>query len=187
MRDESRKAFRTIGRSGGPIRFCEARLKGLMRVAGSLCAGKIVAIDPVEARTALACDLGADVACRSHEEVADATDGRGADLVIEATDSSHGFEHAARSARIGGRLVIVGIPENNQYVLSGAESRRKGLSIKFSRRMPEVYPRAIALTQSGRVKLAPLATHRFSLDQAPAAFEQQAARRDGIIKAIIYP
>ena len=107
--------------------------------------------------------------------------------MIEATDSSHGFEHAARSARIGGRLVIVGIPENNQYVLSGAESRRKGLSIKFSRRMPEVYPRAIALTQSGRVKLAPLATHRFSLDQAPAAFEQQAARRDGIIKAIIYP
>jgi L-iditol 2-dehydrogenase len=53
--------------------------------------------------------------------------------------------------------------------------------------MPEVYPRAIALTQSGRVKLAPLATHRFSLDQAPAAFEQQVARRDGIIKAIIYP
>lgn len=156
----------------------------LARLAG---AGKIVAVDPVDARTALACDLGADVACCGHNEVADATEGRGADLVIEATDSSHGFEHAARSARIGGRVVIVGIPENNQYIVSGAESRRKGLSVKFSRRMPEVYPRAIALTQSGRVKLSPLATHRFSLDQTPAAFEQQAARRDGIIKAIIYP
>jgi len=53
--------------------------------------------------------------------------------------------------------------------------------------MPEVYPRAIALTASGRVKLAPLATHRFSLEQAPNAFEQCVARRDGIIKAIIYP
>ena len=156
----------------------------LARLAG---AGKIVAIDPVEARAALACDLGADVACRSHEEVGGATDGRGADLVIEAPDSSHGFEHAARCARIGGRLVIVGIPENNEYILSGAKSRCKGLSIKFSRRMPEVYPRAIALVQSGRVKLTPLATHRFSLDQTPAAFDQQAARRDGIIKAIIYP
>jgi L-iditol 2-dehydrogenase len=107
--------------------------------------------------------------------------------VIEATDSSHGFEHVARCARIGGRVVIVGIPENNQYILSGAESRRKGLSIKFSRRMPDVYPRAIALAQTGRVKLSPLATHRFSLDQAPEAFEQQVARRHGIIKAIIYP
>ncbi|MBR0820798.1 zinc-binding dehydrogenase [Bradyrhizobium liaoningense] len=156
----------------------------LARLAG---ASKIVAIDPVRARTGLACDLGADVGCGSHEEAAGFTDGRGADLVIEATDSSHGFEHAARCARIGGRLVIVGIPENNQYVLSGAESRRKGLSIKFSRRMPEVYPRAIALAESGRVKLAPLATHRFSLDETPAAFEQQVARRDGIVKAIIYP
>lgn len=156
----------------------------LARLAGS---GKIIAIDPVEQRTALACDLGADVACGSYAEVADATEGRGVDLVIEATDSSHGFEHAARSARIGGRVVLVGIPDNNQYILSGAESRRKGLSIKFSRRMPEVYPRAIALARGGQVKLAPLATHRFSLDQTPAAFEQQVARRDGIIKAIICP
>lgn len=156
----------------------------LARLAG---AGKIIAIDPVEQRTALACDLGADVACRSYAGVADITEGRGVDLVIEATDSSHGFEHAARCARIGGRIVLVGIPENNQYILSGAESRRKGLSIKFSRRMPEVYPRAIALAQGGRVKLTPLATHRFSLDQTPAAFEQQVARRDGIIKAIICP
>ncbi|RZN09807.1 alcohol dehydrogenase [Bradyrhizobium genosp. SA-3] len=156
----------------------------LARLAG---AGKIIAIDPVEQRTALACDLGADVACRSYAGVADVTEGRGVDLVIEATDSSHGFEHAARCARIGGRIVLVGIPENNQYVLSGAESRRKGLSIKFSRRMPEVYPRAIALAQGGQVKLTPLATHHFSLDQTPAAFEQQVARRDGIIKAIICP
>ncbi|TFV51184.1 zinc-dependent alcohol dehydrogenase [Bradyrhizobium niftali] len=156
----------------------------LARLAG---AGKIIAIDPVEQRTAMACDLGADVACRSYAGVGDVTEGRGVDLVIEATDSSHGFEHAARCARIGGRVVLVGIPENNQYILSGAESRRKGLSIKFSRRMPEVYPRAIALAQTGRVKLAPLATHRFSLDQTPAAFEQQVARRDGIIKAIICP
>lgn len=156
----------------------------LARLAG---AGKIIAIDPVEQRTALACDLGADVACRSYAGVGDVTEGRGVDLVIEATDSSHGFEHAARCARIGGRVVLVGIPENNQYILSGAESRRKGLSIKFSRRMPEVYPRAIALALGGQVKLTPLATHRFSLDQTPAAFEQQIARRDGIIKAIITP
>ncbi|WGD49367.1 alcohol dehydrogenase catalytic domain-containing protein [Bradyrhizobium sp. CB1650] len=156
----------------------------LARLAG---AGTIIAIDPVEQRSALARDLGADVACRSYAGIADVTEGRGVDLVIEATDSSYGFEHAARCARIGGRVVLVGIPENNQYILSGAESRRKGLSIKFSRRMPEVYPRAIALAQSGRVKLTPLATHRFSLDETPAAFEQQVARRDGIIKAIICP
>ncbi|MGL3110516.1 zinc-dependent alcohol dehydrogenase [Bradyrhizobium sp. BR 1432] len=55
----------------------------LARLAG---AGKIIAIDPVEQRTALACDLGADVACRSYAGVADVTEGRGVDLVIEATE-----------------------------------------------------------------------------------------------------
>jgi hypothetical protein len=78
-------------------------------------------------------------------------------------------------------------PARGARPAGGAESYRKGLSIKFSRRMPEVCPRAIALAQSGRVKLSPLATHRFSLDEVPAAFEQQVARRDGIVKAIIYP
>jgi L-iditol 2-dehydrogenase len=107
--------------------------------------------------------------------------------VLEATDSPLGFEHAARASRIGGRIVMVGIPEGNQYTLPAAEARRKGLTIKFSRRMPEVYPRAIALAASGRVQLAPLASHHFPLEDAGTAFEMQASRRDGIIKAIIYP
>jgi L-iditol 2-dehydrogenase len=37
------------------------------------------------------------------------------------------------------------------------------------------------------VPLAPLASHHFKLEDAGSAFEIQAARRDGIIKAIIYP
>ena len=117
----------------------------------------------------------------------EATGGRGADLVLEATDSPLAFEHAARACRIGGRVVLVGIPEANQYTLTASEARRRGLSVKFSRRMPEVYPRAIALAASGRMQLAPLASHSFALDEAAKAFELQAARADGVIKAIIYP
>jgi L-iditol 2-dehydrogenase len=156
----------------------------LARLSG---AGTIVAVDPLAYRTKLATELGADVACDSYSEVAGLTGGRRADLVLEATDSALGFDHAVRAARIGGRVVLVGIPEGNEYVVNAAEARRRGLSIKFSRRMPEVYPRAIELAASGRVKLRPLATHRFDLEDAKVAFEAQAARKDGIVKAIIYP
>ena len=83
--------------------------------------------------------------------------------------------------------MLVGIPDGNEYILSAAEARRRGLSIKFSRRMPEVYPRAIALAASRRVNLRPLATHRFTLEDTKKAFEMQVERKDGIIKAIIYP
>lgn len=156
----------------------------LARLSG---AGTIVAVDPLAYRIKLALDLGATVACSDIAGAIEATGKRGADLVLEATDSAQGFDHAVRASRIGGRLVLVGIPEGNEYVLNAAEARRRGLSIKFSRRMPEVYPRAIALAASGRVKLRPLATHHFALEDAKAAFEAQAARREGIIKAIIYP
>ena len=132
----------------------------LARLSG---AGTIVAIDPLPYRTKLALELGATVACQTFTEVAEATGRRGADLVLEATDASTGFDHAVRATRIGGCVVLVGIPEGNEYVLNAAEARRRGLSIKFSRRMPEIYPRAIALAASGRVKLRPLATHHFGL------------------------
>ncbi len=156
----------------------------LARLAG---AGRIIAVDPLGYRGKLALELGANIACGNLADALEATAGRGADLVLEATDSAQGFDHAVRASRIGGRLVIVGIPEGNAYTLNAAEARRRGLTIKFSRRMPEVYPRAIALAESGRVKLRPLATHHFKLEEAKTAFETQAARRDGIIKAIIYP
>jgi L-iditol 2-dehydrogenase len=156
----------------------------LARLSG---AGTIVAVDPLAYRTKLAMEFGADVACNDYSEVAAATDGRRADVVLEATDSASGFDQAVRSSRIGGRLVLVGIPDGNEYTLNAAEARRRGLSIKFSRRMPEVYPRAIALAASGRVDLRPLATHRFTLEDTKKAFEMQVGRNDGIIKAIIYP
>ena len=156
----------------------------LARLSG---AGTIIAIDPLAYRTSLARDLGATLTCESVAAVGELTGRRGADLVLEATDAATGFDHAVRATRIGGRVVLVGIPEGNEYVVNAAEARRRGLSIKFSRRMPEVYPRAIALAASGRVRLRPLATHHFGLEDTKAAFEQQAARRDGIIKAIIYP
>jgi L-iditol 2-dehydrogenase len=159
----------------------------LVQIARLSGAQKVFAVDPVGYRAKLAGTLGADRHFASFEEIADATGGRGVDVVLEATDSAHGFEQSARSCRIGGRVVMVGIPHGNQYTLTAADARRRGLSVKFSRRMPEVYPRAIALADSGRIAFAPLASHSFSLEDAHKAFELQVARKDRVIKAIIYP
>jgi L-iditol 2-dehydrogenase len=176
------KFFETVAVLGcGPVGML---LTQLARLAG---AQAVYAVDPVSYRARMAQEFGADAGFGEYGAVIEATGGRGVDLVFEATDSPLGLEHAAKVSRIGGRLVIVGIPEGNQYTVTAAEARRKGLTIKFSRRMPEVYPRAIALAASGRVQLAPLASHHFPLEDTRTAFEMQAARRDGIVKAIIYP
>lgn len=159
----------------------------LLQVAKTAGVGETLAVEPVAERRQAALDLGADRAVGSAAELLDATGGRGVDLVLEATDSREGFQLAAEAARIGGRVVLVGIPEGNTYTLSASLARRKGLNVKFSRRMGHVYPRAIELVARGRVDVRRIATHHFPLTDAAEAFARQAARADGIIKAILHP
>jgi L-iditol 2-dehydrogenase len=115
----------------------------------------------------------------------EATAGRGADVVIEATDTPEGPDVACRVVRIGGRVVLVGIPDGDRFELTASVARRKGLTVKFSRRMGHVYPRAVGLVATGKVDLEALVTHRFPLEGGAEAFALQTERRDGVVKAVI--
>jgi L-iditol 2-dehydrogenase len=152
------------------------------RVAG---AGEVHAVEPLAYRRELALELGCDAAYADSAAFVEATAGRGADIVIEAPDTSDGPEVACQVVRIGGRVVLVGIPDGDRFELTASVARRKGLTVKFSRRMGHVYPRAISLVTSGKVKLRALVTHRFPLNRGAEAFEIQADRRDGAVKAVI--
>jgi L-iditol 2-dehydrogenase len=77
------------------------------------------------------------------------------------------FRDAVRASRIGGRVVLAGIPDGDPDTLPASKERRRGLKIKFARRMGDDYPRAIELIASGRVKVRALVTHREGLDVAP--------------------
>jgi L-iditol 2-dehydrogenase len=111
----------------------------------------------------------------------------GRPLVIEATNSQFGFGDAVRAARIGGRVVLAGIPDGDAYALPASEARRRGLKIKFARRMGDDYPRAVDLVSSGRVNVGALVTHRERLSAAPEAFEALARNRPGYVKVLLYP
>lgn len=160
---------------------------GVLQLARLAGAGRVYAVDPVDYRRDLALKLGADDAAPGFEAVSQWTNGRGADLVIEATNAPEGFEHAAHAVRIGGRLLIAGIPDGDQYGLTASLVRRKGLNIKFSRRMGHVYPRAIQLVSERRIDLDSMVTHHFALSDADKAFEFQANFQDGAVKSVIVP
>ena len=142
-------------------------------------------VDPLEYRTALAADLGADAVATDRSALDDWTDGRGVDVVLEATNDPVGMEDALDGVRIGGDVVLVGIPEGNEYTLTASTARRKGATVKWSRRMGHVYPRAIRMVKTGRVAVDPLVTHRFSLSEAPQALALQSRYDDGIVKAAV--
>ncbi|HVJ35048.1 MAG TPA: zinc-binding dehydrogenase [Terriglobia bacterium] len=156
----------------------------LVKLAG---ASRVYAIDPVEHRAKVAKELGATEIGDKHTAIADWTKGRGVDLVIEATNSPVGFQQAAEAVRIGGRLVVVGIPEGDRYSLEASLMRRKGLSIKLSRRMGHVYPRSIQLVAEGKVNVDRLVSHRFPLAKTKEAFDLQAEYADAAMKSMIFP
>ncbi len=159
----------------------------LLQVAKIAGATPIYGVDPVAARREAAREFGAERVFPNIAGLLEATGGRGTDLVLEATDSPDGFEAAATAASIGGRVALVGIPEGNRYGLDASLVRRKGLTVRFSRRMGHVYPRTIELVRRGLVDVRRIVTHRFPLARAAEAFALQAARTDGVLKSVLFP
>jgi L-iditol 2-dehydrogenase len=113
------------------------------------------------------------------------THGRGVDVAIEAAWADESVAQAASMARLGGRVVLVGIPGDDRLAMQHSTARRKGLTIRLSRRMKHVYPRAIRLVRSGRVDLDALVSHRYPLSRADEAFARNAAYEDEVVKAVI--
>lgn len=160
---------------------------GLLQVLRDAGVSDIVCIDPQAHRARVATSLGASATGDSIEAVLDHSDGRGVDLVVEATNSPNGFADSVSAAAIGARMVLVGIPDGDRYELAASEARRRGLTVRFSRRMGHVYPRAIELVQRGRVDLGPLVSHRVALEDVPDAFHMQADEADGLVKTVVFP
>jgi L-iditol 2-dehydrogenase len=172
---------RVVVLGAGPIGLL---ILQVLKVAG---AGEVFVVEPLAHRRDMAARLGAADVADSVAAVSSWGDGRGFPLVMEATNNPLGFRDAVLSARIGGRIVLVGIPDGDTYTLPAAEARRRALKIKFARRMGEVYPRAIDLVASGRVDVATLVTHRVDLAATPGVFRALADNEPGYVKALIYP
>jgi len=156
----------------------------VLRVAG---AGQVFAIDPQAHRREMAARLGAVRTAESLPALQDAIGAAGTTLVIEATNAPEGFRDAVRATRIGGRIVLVGIPDGDEYLLPASEARRRGLKIKFARRMGDVYSRAIHLVRHRMVDVASLVTRQFDLADAPEAFRLHAENAPGMVKSLIMP
>ncbi len=158
----------------------------VMRLAG---ADPIYVIDQFPWRLALAARYGGvPINFRETDPVAavkEATAGRGVDIAIEAAWADHSIQWAAEMARLGGRLVLVGIPGPDKLEMKHSTARRKGLTIRLSRRMKHVYPRAIKLWASGAVDLTGVVSHRFPLERTPEAYALNEQYADNVVKIVI--
>jgi L-iditol 2-dehydrogenase len=110
----------------------------------------------------------------------------GLDAVFECAGQQETLDQGVELLKPGGTLLLVGIPKVERINFNIDLLRRKELRVLNVRRQNECTGPAIAMIASGAVKVAPLVTHEFPLCETAKAFDLVAARRDGVVKAIIH-
>ncbi len=150
----------------------------LLRAAG---AARVIAVEPLAHRREAAARCGADLVLDPGEPVP----GPGVDVAFEVAGNDDGVRIALESVRPGGRVVLAGIPDGDTTTFTASLARRKGLTIAMTRRMNDVYQRAITMAARGIVDLDSLVSRRAALDEAGDAFTTAASRRG--LKVIIEP
>lgn len=148
----------------------------LARLAG---AAKVVLSEPNEARRKVAKELGADLCINPledgyYEKFLAFVGGDGADVIIECAGNHAAVESAFKFARRGATILLFSVPKvEATYEVPLFDVYQKELTIKGTFVNPDTHLRAVELINSGRIQIAPIITHTFTLDELPEAIAMQ--------------
>jgi len=167
---------------------------GLMAVvaARELGAARIFAVDAVPERLALAARWGAEPVDFQQKDAAarlrEATEGRGADAVVEAVGSPQASRLAFDLARPGGTLAAVGVHTEPHLAFAPGEAYDKNLTYRAGRApVRRDLDRLLPLATSGRYDLAVLVSHRLPLAEGPRGYDLFDRRAEGCTKVLLLP
>jgi alcohol dehydrogenase len=151
---------------------------------------QIFAVDMLDNRLALAEHYGAEAIHAGKDNVLEriqaATNGLGADVAIEAVGNPNAFAQALKAVRRGGHISVVGLfPDAVQLPIQ--ELVYYGVQISMGLGNLSRMDRLMGLIETGRVDLAPLATHRFPLEDALEAYDLFENHKDQCVKVLLTP
>jgi L-iditol 2-dehydrogenase len=151
---------------------------------------KLYVTDKIKGRVDRALQAGAawagnpdteDVAAMIHER-----EPGGLDVVFECCGQQDAIDQAGQLLKPGGKIMVIGIPEFDNWSFNADIMRRKELSIINIRRQNHALDETLGMLSSGKVDVSPMVTHRFSFEQTKDAFDLVAGYREGVMKAMIH-
>ena len=161
---------------------------GMVTALAALAGGcsRVVMTDVVQEKLDLAATLGpivpVNVAQQSViEAVHELSAGWGADIVFEASGNSRSIASVFEPLCPGGCVVFIGMP-GGPVPLDIVAAQAKEAHIETIFRYAHVYPRAIALMESGKIDVKPLITDVFSFEQSIEAFDYACHMRPASVK-----
>lgn len=147
-----------------------------VQAARALGAGRVFAIDRESSRLELAASVGAEpIDVRERHPgtaLAEETDGRGADVVIEAVGSADAFGSAVDIVRRGGRVVVIGMYAGESVDVQLGVYWARALTVRFAGICPvhAWWERAMQEVRSGHIDPLPLISHRLPLEDAAEGY-----------------
>ncbi len=168
----------------GPVGLCAVMSAKLFGPA------EVITVDSIPYRLELAGKLGAVPveAVNAHQTILDRTDGRGADVAIEAVGNEGALGAAIMAVRGGGTVWVVGVfgaPSFNfpiGYAFARDLTFRIGLA-NINAHIPEL----ARLIERGTLDPRPLISHVMPLDDAARGYEIFNARKDNVMKVLLKP
>jgi threonine dehydrogenase-like Zn-dependent dehydrogenase len=122
------------------------------------------------------------------EQIMKITDGYGVAKSIEAVGRKETLNQALQVLCKGGNLHIFGVsPQNLIWKIKPFELYSKELTITTSNSGPFTFQQAISIASTKKVKLKPLISHIFKLEEIKTVFEKIENKEDKMVKVLIKP
>ncbi|KFI24985.1 glutathione-dependent formaldehyde dehydrogenase [Haematobacter missouriensis] len=188
-----------------------------IRSAFILGAERVIAIDTVPERLALAAAAGAEVLdfaeADIYDEIMARTEGRGADACIDAvgtepdttsgfmavidrikvatfmgTDRPHVLRQAIMCCRNFGTVSIVGVYAGFLDKMPMGSAINRGLTFRMAQTPVQRYmPKLLGLIEEGRIDPSFVITHKGKLEDGPELYKTFRDKADGCIKVVLNP
>jgi L-iditol 2-dehydrogenase len=168
---------------------------GLLMMQSAACAGaRVVGLDFLESRLAIARELGAELALNPEKDsvsqaVARMTDGRGADLAIVAAANPQAIEAAQGIVRRGGRVMLFAQTVAGEKVPVDTSQicvQEKKLIGSYSASI-ELQEKAAQLIFKRKINVARLISHRFGLEMLQEGIHLASHPSEHALKVVIQP
>jgi L-iditol 2-dehydrogenase len=115
------------------------------------------------------------------------TDGNGAHVAVDTGGTSASIRQAVDVLRRGGRVGFTGVPTEGDTALPMQKIVLEEIDLFGVRANRNTMEEVIPLVVSGRVRVAPLVTHTFPLEDYGTALHTFAERIDGALKVLVKP
>lgn len=161
---------------------------GILVALSALSAGcaRVLIFDPASAKLDLAAQYCGIQTLRATngalaEQVLNATQGWGVDLVYECSGASAAFKGVADCIRPGGTLACIGMP-TEPVTIDIVALQVKEIRVVTVFRYANVYDRAISLMAEGKIDVKPLISATYPFRDSIEAFERADAARPDDVK-----